>query len=115
MRQTDLTYLKDLSSGNNEFVREMVTIFLEETPAALKQLQKHLKNGDLKQLSAVAHKMKPSVYFMGIKKLEATMARLENSANTEIPHADLTEMVEEVIKIANEGMLELNNLVKMAS
>ena len=60
---TDLTYLKQVSNGDNNFIIEMINVYLKETPEAIKNLENHLKNKDWQKFRAVTHKMKPSFSF----------------------------------------------------
>jgi len=59
-KNTDLTYLKELSNGSNEFIVQMITIFLNETPAAVDKVEQYAKTSNWDALRAAVHKMKPS-------------------------------------------------------
>ena len=73
----NLTYLKELSNGSNEFICQMITVFMEQTPDAVNSMEKYLNAKDWQALHAIAHKTKASFAFMGIKELESVTCLVE--------------------------------------
>lgn len=106
-KHIDLTYLKQLSNGSNEFINEMITVFMEQTPIEISNLEKYLKAQDWKSLRATAHKMKPSFPFMGIKELESMIKRVEEYAANETNLDLLPELIDKLKTISNEATNEL--------
>lgn len=103
----DLTYLKELSNGSNEFILQMISVFMAQTPEAIGDLEKHLDHKDWKALRAVAHKMKPSFSFMGIKELEPVIAAVEEYSKDETNLDELPAMISRIKNICLESMKEL--------
>lgn len=66
---TNLDYLLKLSKGNDEFVKDMIGIFLEENPAEIRTLEKAIEERDFRQINAAAHKLRSTVPFVGIDKM----------------------------------------------
>jgi len=106
-KHIDLTYLKQLSNGSNEFINEMITVFMKQTPVEISNLEKYLKAKDWKSLRGTAHKMKPSFSFMGIKELEGTIKLIDEYAATETHLELLPDMINKVKNICNEAIKEL--------
>jgi HPt (histidine-containing phosphotransfer) domain-containing protein len=103
----DLDYLKQISNGSNEFVYQMITVFIEEIPLELANIEKALMAKDWKSLRATAHKMKPSYSFMGVKELETLVNTLEENSGAE-SHLDLMPgLVERIKSITDEVVKEL--------
>lgn len=107
VKQTDLTYLKELSNGSNEFIVEMITVFVEQTPIEVSNLEKHLATGDWKSLRATAHKMKPSFAFMGIKELESVIKTIEEYAANEQNLDLLPGLIYKVKEVCSQAIEEL--------
>jgi PAS domain S-box-containing protein len=80
-KHTDLSYLRQLSNGDNKFIGEMLNLFIEQTPDALNRMTKALEIKDWKTLGNAAHKMKPSIMFVGLKEIEADLRDLEHFAS----------------------------------
>jgi HPt (histidine-containing phosphotransfer) domain-containing protein len=104
-KHIDLEYLKQISNGSNEFVFQMITVFTDEIPGEVENLEKHLKNKDWKSLRATAHKMKPSFSFMGVKQLEEMVHSVEEFA--EGKQDQLPAVIENIRTITTEVVKEL--------
>ncbi|MCE3260139.1 MAG: His Kinase (phospho-acceptor) protein [Bacteroidetes bacterium] len=66
---TDLRYLIGLSKGNQQFVTDMIKIFLEENPKEIELLEKAINEKDYPGIKASAHKLKSTTPFVGINKV----------------------------------------------
>jgi len=109
----DLTYLKEISNGDNVFILEMIVVFLQQTPEMLNGLEKHLQDKDWKMLRAVAHKMKPSFSFVGLKELHAIANSIEDNADKEINLEQLPAMVKKIKDVCAVAFLELEEKKKL--
>lgn len=76
----DLSYLKEVASGNIEFMVEMIDIFLDQTPGYLSNLNEAIENKNWQKIAESAHKIKPTLGFMGIESAKETMAEIELNA-----------------------------------
>lgn len=106
-KHIDLTYLKQLSNGSNEFINEMITVFMEQTPIEISNLEKYLVAKDWKSLRAIAHKMKPSFSFMGMKELDTLIKLIEEYAANETNLDLLPGMITKLKNDCNEAIIEL--------
>ncbi|MCG8385053.1 MAG: ATP-binding protein [Cytophagales bacterium] len=75
---TDLTYLKNVSNGDKVFMKEMVETFIKNTPIAINEMQKWMNEAEWEQIGKVAHKIKPSITFMGIDRLKPLIKNIED-------------------------------------
>lgn len=73
----DLSYLMNLSDGDQAFVQDILDAFLSDTPQILLQLEMHAKNQDWEHCYKLVHKLKPNFAMLGMKKLEKQAALLE--------------------------------------
>lgn len=106
-RVTDLTYLEKVSNGDNDFIKEMINVYLKETPEAIDNLENHLKNKEWEKFRAVTHKMKPSFSFFGLKDLYDTIDNMEEYSDKKINLELLPDMTAKVKDICNKAMSEL--------
>lgn len=106
-KHIDLSYLRQISNGSNEFIGQMITVFIEEVPIEISNLEKHLANKDYKSLRAVAHKMKPSFSFMGVKELEDNVHLIEEYSGEEKNLDQIPAMVANIKKVTDEVITEL--------
>lgn len=76
----DLSYLEDIAGGSNEFIIEMIDMFLEQTPGYCNDIKQGILDKDWKKVSDIAHKIKPTLAFMGSHAAKDTMATIEMDA-----------------------------------
>jgi HPt (histidine-containing phosphotransfer) domain-containing protein len=76
--------LRALNPGDNdEFVREIAGIFLEDTPLRLAELDESLAAGDVNRFTRAAHSIKGSSANLGATGLRAVAEKLEHQSRTE--------------------------------
>jgi HPt (histidine-containing phosphotransfer) domain-containing protein len=70
--------LRDLNPGDNgEFLREIVGIYIEDTPKRLADLRTSLASGDASSFTRAAHTIKGSSANVGAQVLKGIAERLE--------------------------------------
>ncbi|QEK50660.1 Hpt domain-containing protein [Pedobacter aquae] len=77
----DLSYLREVASENTEFMVEMIDIFLDQTPGYLSSLNDAIESKNWQKIAESAHKIKPTLGFMGIESARETMAEIELNAS----------------------------------
>ena len=80
MSYHDLTELKEMAMGNEEFIQKMITVFLDTTQESLTEMLEAFEKGDYDTVSAIAHKIKPSIDMMGIADLKEPIRTIEVNA-----------------------------------
>lgn len=78
---TDLNYLKTMSGGDSNFIREMISLFREQIEEYKSIMPELLEKKDYDSLSKVAHKAKSSVAVMGMTQVADQLKELEILAN----------------------------------
>jgi HPt (histidine-containing phosphotransfer) domain-containing protein len=84
----DLSYLRDMSGDNAEFIIEMIEMFKQQTPLYIADLQKALSEKDWAKVSSCAHKIKPTFSYVGREDAKEHMQLMEHNAR------DLTNLDE---------------------
>ena len=75
--------LRSLNPGDNdEFLREITVIFLEDTPLRIAELDQSLPAGDVAKFCRAAHSIKGSSSNLGTMRLRAVAERLEHESRT---------------------------------
>ena len=106
-KHIDLTYLKELSNGSNEFMLQMINLFIATMPQMVADLETYLIAENWPSIRTTAHKMKPSVSFMGLKEIETDIALLESYAAEKVHLDRLPEMISKIKAISFLGIAEL--------
>jgi len=76
--------LRSLNPGDNdEFLREITGIFLEDTPLRIAELGQSLVAGDVAKFTRAAHSIKGSSANLGAMALRTVAEKLEHQSRTE--------------------------------
>ncbi len=76
MKKYDLTNLRQMASGDEEFFIEMLRTFVQELPEDVQAMNQAVENHNPQLTFQIAHKMKPNLQMFGldlseeVKKLE---------------------------------------------
>jgi len=82
--QEAITNLRDLNPGDNgEFLREIVAIYIEDTPKRIADLKTCLAAGDVLSFTRAAHTIKGSSANLGAQILKKIGERMELLSRTE--------------------------------
>lgn len=104
---TDLTMLKKMADGNQQFIKEFITLFLETAPASIIGMQKALSEKDWVNLKNLAHKLKPSFNYLGIFQLTEATSTIEYNIVQQNEMEIIPELVDQIVEISNIAFTEL--------
>ncbi|PRY95993.1 Hpt domain-containing protein [Marinilabilia salmonicolor] len=65
----NLSYLQSIAGDDESIINELITIFLDQIPEFTDGLDQSFKEGDWRNVAAIAHKAKSSVLSMGMEEL----------------------------------------------
>jgi HPt (histidine-containing phosphotransfer) domain-containing protein len=105
----DLTYLKELSGGNEEFLKQIITIFLEDTPDMLNKIKDGISSGNLEQVRFYSHKLVSQLPMVGINDA-VDDARTIDREYKSLP--DMPQRVARMIDIIEYGMVYLKKIAE---
>jgi signal transduction histidine kinase/HPt (histidine-containing phosphotransfer) domain-containing protein len=88
-----LAKLLEIGGGDAGFVREMIDLFLSQTPGNLDAMRAGLRAGDLLAVARAAHSTKSSSGYLGARQLSALCALVEAKAKAR-ETAEVTRAVE---------------------
>lgn len=112
-RLYDLTALREMVSGNTDFVLTLVKIFIDTVPANSSELLQASHEGNWDMVSKLAHKLKSTVDMMRMSQITQDIRTLEldakNLVNKEYLPA-LAKKVDEVIQASAKQLASEFNL-----
>ena len=111
---TDLTYLKEMSDNDADFVADMIKSFIKQTPEDLKKIWEHFENKEHEELANVVHKIKPSITFMGIHELKDLVPSMEDNAKKGKLDA-LEKQIQQFEKVCRTALKELKEEALVAN
>jgi len=67
--QINLGRLSRAANGDEAFMRSMLQLFIDRTPAMINEMKRACENKDFEKTVRVAHRLKPSVDMIGNNKM----------------------------------------------
>ena len=108
LKYTDLNYLHHRTKSNPVLMMEMISLYLEQTPALVLAMKKSLEEKDWHLLHAAVHKMIPSFTIMGISTDFENMAKkVQEYARTQEQVEVIPELVTQLEHICVQSCKEL--------
>ncbi|HZK92587.1 MAG TPA: hypothetical protein VFC67_00165 [Prolixibacteraceae bacterium] len=104
----DLTYLKDMAAGDESFVVEIITYFVESCPDTLHSMRECALSGDHEKLRFLAHTLLPQLTFVGILAAIPYLEKIESEIKL---NDDLFVKLEKAINIINYGIEDLKKMI----
>ena len=104
-------YLKDMSEGNDEFVKEMLGIFYEDTPPLIENLKAAVAQQDWKKMVQLAHKYRSPLALLGLKEIEESMKVIEYQAKQENGIDSIKKEFEKALLQSEKVLLEVQNIL----
>ena len=104
----DLTYLRHRTKSEPILMMEMISIYLEQTPALISSIKQNLQDKDWKLLYKAVHKLIPSFAIMGISSSFENVARnIQGNAEKQEKTHEIPEMFTQLEKICMQACEEL--------
>lgn len=109
---TDLSYLRDVAMGDDDIVIETTEAFLEDTPSAIHDLQEYFVDQEWESLHKQAHKMKPSLKYMGMDRALDLILTIEDQAKSGNISEDLGAKVQKFTSLCKQALDELSKKIE---
>jgi|GEM_PF-520208 len=88
-KRYDLSPLEKISGGDKETIRQVVRLFIKQTPEAVDQIKKAYANSELDAVAKTAHRIKPTIDLLGISRSAQDVRAVESLAKEGAVGADL--------------------------
>lgn len=95
----DLSNMRALSRGNQQFVEKMIHMFIAQAPVQAVQLQEYFLQQQYKAMGNVAHSLKPVIDNMGIQSIKDTIREIEKQGKLEVADAGTAVLLNDVKNI----------------
>lgn len=92
-----LSKLQRLAGGEDDFIIEMLQIYLENADKDISGLKESCINNNRERTAALAHKLIPSSEYLQLNRLVVTLKAIEATAKNFRDHKVLTRLVEQAL------------------
>ncbi|EAR14133.1 MULTISPECIES: Hpt domain-containing protein [Robiginitalea] len=79
----NLDKINEMADGDSDFVLSVVSVFLEEVPVDLRELETAIAASNYEQVYKLAHKIKPNVDLLGMEQTRAIALEIETLGKSE--------------------------------
>jgi CheY-like chemotaxis protein len=111
-RLFNLDELKKITRGDEEFLKRIVALFLENTPESTDKMLQASVERKWDQVGMLAHKMRPSFAHMGIKDQAELLKKIEDNAANPNEQENLVKMVRKFCNKTKKVLEQLEELLK---
>jgi HPt (histidine-containing phosphotransfer) domain-containing protein len=101
--------LQEVAMGDDEFLHELIDLYLSDAPRQLEALSNAVSNEDVAAVAAAAHKLKGSCGNVGADGLVALCQKLEASGKASRLH-ELPDLLQQVAREFEEVNEALHNV-----
>ena len=85
-RLFDLTELRQTACGDENFVNEMIALFITQNEETIKGCYSSFARNNIKEIKSIIHKLKPSMIILGVISAHQIVLEIEK---TNLLHPDL--------------------------
>ena len=98
----DLSFIKKISGNDNDFIAEMLEIFIQQTREIVVELPKLLVKKDFVGIKKAVHKYKSSARNMGSKPVQKLCSNIELSAEDAEQHHTLIPQITQLVRLCKQ-------------
>jgi hypothetical protein len=89
----DLHYLNQVSGGNQEFIQEMISTFIQSVPDILNKIEKETDDKNWLKVKALLHQIKPSFVLLGANQIKEEIVSIENLDTNVLPWKEVSQTI----------------------
>ena len=101
----DLNSLYELTGGDEDLLKEMLDLFLDQTPTLMNKVVSHYESKEYNRVKEFSHTLKPTFTYVGMDKATGIAEQIELMAAEAEPDVEkLGKLVRELNLICNEAL-----------
>lgn len=105
----DLSMVRDISGGDEAFIKKMVQLFIDTMPNNMSDLDNALQAQNWEMVGKHAHKMKSTIDSMGIVSLKDDIRTVESSGKHQANLEAVPSLVAKVKDTLDQCISQLKN------
>lgn len=110
----DLSYLNQISDGDNDFVISILDTLTKEAPKDIEQLDVAIEQSDITSIGALAHKNKATLQLLGLLELKELAFEIEQAAKKDNTNTKLvgqaSKFKQYLVSVVGLAEKELNKI-----
>jgi len=107
--KVDFSYLEEMAEGKADFIKQVLTIFMDNTPKGLKDLEKLIKEkASFEKIQKQAHFLKSSFGIVKVEGMQECLQQMESLAR----EGKDRQQIEQLIKEAAAQFSKAEKIIK---
>jgi HPt (histidine-containing phosphotransfer) domain-containing protein len=98
----DLCMIEQLCRGNQEKVKKIVQVFIEQIPQSVEEIKSAYSKRDFLVIKNVAHRIKPTLSYYAIIQVEKDIQLIEKLAKEELATPELEVKIKKLDTVINQ-------------
>ncbi len=103
----NLNYLREISENNESFFKDFINLFLKNAPVSISEMEAALQQNDWEKLRQSAHKIKPSLSYLGMKEIHLAAVSIEENAKKQINLTEIPALLSKIKTTCKKAFAEL--------
>lgn len=103
----NLDKINEMADGDEDFINSVISVFLEEVPQDLEELETALRQHNHDQVYKLAHKIKPNVDLLGMEQTRAAALEIETLGKNEANMSEIQKVFPTLKKDIEQVVSEL--------
>ncbi len=104
----DLALIDKMCRGNQEQVAKMVKVFVNEILQSVEEINSAYSEKDFPTIKKLTHKVKPTLTYFGVKKLQKELLQIEALLLKDFEIAELESSIQKLTNLTTEVVDKLN-------
>lgn len=92
----DITDIKIISRGNQDFIKKMLKMFVDQVPPQIEEMKLKYELKEFIKMGEVAHKIKPTIDSMGINDIKTTIREVEKLGKSGVDNHQLPDFLRQI-------------------
>ena len=105
----DLCMIERLCRGNQEQVKKMMAVFIQQAPQAVEEIKKAYANSDFITIKNTAHRIKPILSYYAIVSIEKDIRKLEALAKEEGASFEMEMRINKIAEVISRVTAEMKS------
>jgi hypothetical protein len=105
----NLEYLQEISSGDKEFIKDMLNDFVMNTPGILAEIDSHINSSDWMELYKTLHKFIPTFDFVGAEIIRDDLRNIEHYSKTKTNLELIDPLIVNIKSYCKDVILEIKS------
>ncbi len=104
-----LDKINEMAEGDTDFINSVISVFLEEVPQDLENLEAAIRDKNYEKVYKLAHKIKPNVDLLGMEQTRAIALEIETLGKTP---GNNSAIIEEKFPVLKQDVLQVISELK---